>query len=274
MLPHDLWRSMPLAQFEPLARVENVRLISLQRGSGTEQLAALGGRFPVIDVARDFDDSEGVFLDTAAVMMNLDLVVTCCTSIAHLAGALGVPTWIALQAVPAWRWLLDREDTPWYPTVRLFRQTQFGAWEEPFRRMAHELDRLVRGDRLIALEIAPGELLDRQVILEIKARKIDDEQRRANVIGELAGLERARLRVPGGFADLEPLVVELRTVNEAIWEAEDVVRHCEAESDFGPRFIAAARSVYKNNDARAALKRRINEVLGCGLQEEKHYAGS
>jgi hypothetical protein len=99
-------------KFEPLARVEGACLISLQRGSGIEQLDALDARFPVADIARDFDEAPGVLLDTAAVMMNLDLVVTCDTSIGHLAGALGVPTWIALQAVPAWRWLFEREDTP------------------------------------------------------------------------------------------------------------------------------------------------------------------
>jgi Flp pilus assembly protein TadD len=143
MLPHDLWRSMPLACFEPLARVAGVCLISLQRGAGTDQLDKLAGRFPVVDLARDFDEAPGVLLDTAAAMMSLDLVITCCTSIGHLAGALGVPVWIALQAVPAWRWLFDREDTVWYPTVRLFRQIRFGSWEEPFRRMAGELGKHV-----------------------------------------------------------------------------------------------------------------------------------
>jgi Flp pilus assembly protein TadD len=139
MLPHDVWRSIPLVKFAPLAAVEGVCLISLQRGSGTDQLPALAGRFPVGDVAQGFDESPGVLLDTAAVMKSVDLVVTCDTSIGHLAGALGVPAWIALQAVPAWRWLFEREDTPWYPTVRLFRQTLFGSWDDPFRRMAGEL---------------------------------------------------------------------------------------------------------------------------------------
>jgi Flp pilus assembly protein TadD len=139
MLPHDVWRSMPLAEFEPLARVDGVSLISLQRGAGTDQLATLGGRFPVIDLARDFDDSAGMLLDTAAVIKNLDLVVTCDTSISHLAGALGASTWVVLQYVSAWRWLLDRDDTPWYPTVRLFRQSCFGSWKEPFERMSEAL---------------------------------------------------------------------------------------------------------------------------------------
>ena len=87
-------------------------------------------------------DIEGQsFVDTAAVMMNLDLVVTTDTAIAHLAGALGVPVWVALQETPNWRWLLAREDSPWYPTMRLFRQQKLGQWSPVFRRMAEELAR-------------------------------------------------------------------------------------------------------------------------------------
>jgi len=85
------------------------------------------------------DQEGGAFLDTAAVIQNLDLVVTCDTSIAHLAGALGAPTWVALGAAPDWRWMLDRQDTPWYPTMRLFRQHADGDWAGVFERMAQSL---------------------------------------------------------------------------------------------------------------------------------------
>ncbi len=80
-------------------------------------------------------------MDTSAIMRHLDLVITSDTSIAHLAGALGVPTWIALNFVPDWRWLLDRSDSPWYPTVKLYRQQNQGDWTEVFRKI---LDDLVR----------------------------------------------------------------------------------------------------------------------------------
>jgi ADP-heptose:LPS heptosyltransferase len=76
-------------------------------------------------------------------MKNLDLIITSDTSIAHLAGALGVPTWVAVPLSPDWRWLLEREDSPWYPTMRLFRQRQLGEWREVFERMAAELMRVV-----------------------------------------------------------------------------------------------------------------------------------
>src|SRR5262249_12086821 len=87
----------------------------------------------------DFDTAHGAFMDTAATMMNLDLVITSDTSVAHLAGALGVPVWVALPFVPDWRWLLDRSDSPWYPTMRLFRQQKLGDWKSVFEeiRSAH-----------------------------------------------------------------------------------------------------------------------------------------
>src|SRR5258707_5958332 len=93
----------------------------------------------------EFDQGPDAFVDTAAVIANLDLVVTSDTSIAHLAGALGRPVWIALKQVPDWRWMLDREDSPWYPTARLFRQSQRGEWGEVFDRMTAELSMVAVG---------------------------------------------------------------------------------------------------------------------------------
>jgi ADP-heptose:LPS heptosyltransferase len=83
-------------------------------------------------------------MDTAAVMKHLDLVVTCDSSLGHLAGALGAPTWIALALSPDWRWLLDREDSPWYPTVRLFRKQFIGDWSDVFTRLAAALEAIVK----------------------------------------------------------------------------------------------------------------------------------
>jgi tetratricopeptide (TPR) repeat protein len=134
----DHWRSFPLTALAPVAAVPGVRLVSLQQGPGVEQLRSLGGRFQVLDLGDDLDRGGG-FADTAAVMANLDVVVTADTAAAHLAGALGVPTWLALAAVADWRWLLGREDTPWYPTMRLFRQQGLNRWGDVFERMAAEL---------------------------------------------------------------------------------------------------------------------------------------
>jgi Tfp pilus assembly protein PilF len=131
MHQNDRFRSFPLAQFDPLASLPNVRLISLQKHEGTEQFAAV--RFPVVTIG---DSGPPSVADCAAILQNLDLVVTCDSMLAHLAGALARPVWIALPFLPDWRWLLDRDDSPWYPTARLFRQTTSGNWGEVFERIA------------------------------------------------------------------------------------------------------------------------------------------
>src|SRR5271166_4126010 len=266
----DRLRSIPLAQFAPLARVPGVHLFSLQKGPGAEQLAAVTDRFPVTDLGRRLDD----FMDTAAVLKNLDLVISVDTAIAHLAGALGIPVWVALPFVPDWRWLMDREDSPWYPSMRLFRQTRPGQWEDVFQRIAEALQRRLAAPaelRPITVEIAPGELIDKITILEIKSERISNAAKRHHVGTELALLVAARDRAVPGSAELARLATELKAVNEARWQVEDEIRLCERGEDFGPRFVALARSVYRTNDRRAALKRQINELLGSKLIEEKSY---
>jgi tetratricopeptide (TPR) repeat protein len=141
VFPQDCHRSMPLAHFAPLAAIPGVRLFSLQKGFGAEQLAA--APFPVEDLGAALDTAGGAFTDTAAAMMALDLVVVSDSAVAHVAGALGRPVWVALPLAPDWRWLLGRDDTPWYPTMRLFRQRRLGEWDEVFARIARELAALV-----------------------------------------------------------------------------------------------------------------------------------
>ena len=139
----DYLRSIPLVAFAPLAGVAGVELVSLQTTAGLEQLEALGGQFNARDLRPDYEIEDGAFLNAAAVIRNLDLVVSADTAIAHLAGAMGVPIWVALSTRQDWRWMLDRDDTPWYPTMRLFRQTKPRDWTEPLERMVTELKALV-----------------------------------------------------------------------------------------------------------------------------------
>jgi tetratricopeptide (TPR) repeat protein len=134
----DHFRSFPLATLAPLAAVEGVRLVSLQKGPGVEQLRALRGRFSVVDLGEAVD-AEGGFVDTAAILQELDLLVCADTAVGHLAGALGVPVWLALSQVADWRWMVGRECTPWYPTMRMFRQRHLHDWTELFQRMACDL---------------------------------------------------------------------------------------------------------------------------------------
>jgi tetratricopeptide (TPR) repeat protein len=134
-------RSFPLASLQDIARQPGVRLISLQKGAGTEQLATLPAGMTVETLGPDYDAGPDAFVDAAAAMESMDLIISCDTAIAHLAGALARPVWLALKDAPDWRWLLERDNSPWYPTMRLFRQSKRGDWNGPFAAMGKELIR-------------------------------------------------------------------------------------------------------------------------------------
>ena len=133
-------RSFPLATAAPLACVPGVSLVSLQKGAGAEQRARVdfaGAIAQLTDPA--YMGADEIANETAALLMGLDLVITADTALAHLAGALGARVWVILQAVPDWRWLIERDDSPWYPTMKLFRQRTPGDWSEVFERVAAAL---------------------------------------------------------------------------------------------------------------------------------------
>ncbi|ACB96761.1 DUF6165 family protein [Beijerinckia indica] len=288
--PHiNLRRGMSPDHFAPLAALPNVRLFSLMRESSLTE--AEGSRIPdfIETLGPDFDAGDDAFLDCAAVMDNLDLIITSDTSIAHLAGALARPVFLALKQIPDWRWLMEREDCPWYPTMRLFRQKQNGEWREVFDAMTRAVAEKLRQEPTpatghdslgpsssslrhpLAIPSGIGELIDKITILEIKASRIGDTDKRAHVEHELALLR--QLRMENGFdtVSLAPLETKLKAANLILWEAEDALRQHEAEGNFGANFIHLARQVYKTNDQRAALKREINIIFNSPIIEEKSY---
>lgn len=128
-------RAIPLELFRGLSYIPNVRLISLQKGFGTEQLADQSW----VEILEGLDDGSDAFLDCAAAMVNLDLVITLDSAVAHLAGALGRQVWVGLKHVPDWRWLLGRNDSPWYSSMRLFRQTKDTDWAGVFVQMESQV---------------------------------------------------------------------------------------------------------------------------------------
>ena len=132
--PNDGVRSISLKQLAPLAAA-NVEFHSLQKGPAVSQIAADGRGLRLIDHHQDLND----YVDTAALISCLDLVIAVDTSVAHLAGALGAPTWVLLPFVADCRWLVARNDSPWYPTMRLFRQTRRGQWDEAIEAVAQAL---------------------------------------------------------------------------------------------------------------------------------------
>jgi hypothetical protein len=238
----DAFRSIPLAHFEALAKIPGVTLVNLQKGFGTEQMDALKDRVPVVDLSGL--DADGAFVDTAAVVQHLDLVVSCDSALTHITGALGRPAWLGLTIGHHWLWQKGRDDTlpPPRPPCAPVR-----------------------------VEIQAGELFDKISILELKLRRITDTAKRANIERELQTLMAERDATVPGSPTLDALVKELDVVNEAIWDNEERMRDRERRQDFGPDFVAGARSTYKNNDRRAVLKREINTLLGSRLVEEKSY---
>jgi hypothetical protein len=274
--PGDRHRSIPLAAFEPLAKLPGVRLLSVQKGPGSEQLYELADRFPVVDLSPQLDERNGPFADTAAILKNVDLLICSDSAVAHLGGALGVETWLALSTAPDWRWMLGRSDSPWYPTLRLFRQKELGGWADVFTSMAQTLRRkraASRANGSLHAPVSAGELLDKITILEIKSERIKDSEKLGNVRKELDALNAVATERLGELRmDIEEEFQQLKAVNGELWRIEDEIRDCEAKEDFGANFVALARSVYKQNDRRAAVKRTINLRLGSVLVEEKSYA--
>jgi tetratricopeptide (TPR) repeat protein len=136
----DRSRSFPLQKLAPLARLPFVKLVSLQKGDGVDQLGQLEARFDVAELHVSDGRGEPIdsrdFLDTASAMHSVDLVITPETAVAHLAGAIGVPVWAALAHVSDWRWQLEKDTSPWYPSMRLFRQPRPGEWDAVFAAMA------------------------------------------------------------------------------------------------------------------------------------------
>ena len=287
----DIGRSFPLAMFHNLSGIPGVRLISLQKGDGASQLKDLPGDMVVETLGDEFDSGPDAFLDSAAVIECCDLVITSDTSIAHLAGALGARTWMALRYVPEWRWFLDRDDSPWYPSMRLFRQPGVGDWTSVFQQIEVALKALL-ASRGLALDEAPapvvvaapipgdmpevavswGELIDKITILEIKNARISSSQALSNVRTELHLLRQKADEIVDGKGDVVALKEALSAVNVALWDIEDKIRVKERLQEFDAEFIDLARSVYKTNDQRAALKKQINALLQSRLVEEKSYA--
>lgn len=138
----DFERSFSLNLFKDISELSNLELISLHKGEGENQIQSLN--FGLTTLGEMFDNDNSAFVDTAAVISNCQLVITSDTSVAHLAGALGCPTWVVLKQIPDWRWMLHRIDSPWYPKMVLYRQTERGDWESVFKKIKDDLSTLIK----------------------------------------------------------------------------------------------------------------------------------
>ncbi|MCT7986420.1 tetratricopeptide repeat protein [Laspinema sp. A4] len=245
--PHhkgDRTRSCPLRYFLPLLNIRGVKWYSLQKGQ--EETRIRQQNLPIQDLAPHLQD----LADTAAVIAQLDLVITVDTSIAHLAGALGKPVWVALSYAPDWRWMLKRSDSPWYPTMRLFRQEERGDWQGVFDEVAQSLTEIV-ATRVVLPEpptISPEFALARQ---DYEAGNFADAQRRCRV------LLRQYPTQAQGWQLLGAIAHQGGKLNTAVGYYKQAI---VADSRYLPAYInlgAALRSLGKTGEAISYLAQAI-----------------
>lgn len=287
---YDAERSLDLTTLHSLSTLSGIVFFNLQKGARLPFLNLFQNT--AFDFGREIDAEMPPFKETAAQIINLDLVITCDTAVGHLAGALGKPVWLLLPFVADWRWMNEGEKTAWYPHTRLFRQSSNRSWEDVVGRVYSELQeksnqhalqtrtlKQTSADSLsststIQIPISLGDFFDRISILEIKQQKIYDAKKLKYIDLELSELLAC---IPTHLSDnqeLSSLRIALKEVNEDLWDIEDNLRHIETTQHFDKTFIELARSVYKKNDLRAQIKYTINTLTNSTLREEKSYPTS
>jgi tetratricopeptide (TPR) repeat protein len=247
----ELGYSFPKSMLDGIAKIPGVEIVELQY-DGTP-------------------DSDKTFLEVAAILGTVDLLISTDTAIAHLAGAMGIRTWLPLAKIPDWRWGLEGISTPWYPNHTLFRQSVSNVWADVFEDMEIVLrELLMTHTKMPVIPVSWGEVIDKITILELKARKIQEPSAQANI--------RRELDILVGLSDSQkvtPIIIaeyyQLLQINGVLWEAEETLRRKEKELAFDNEYLLSARRVYMYNDERAKLKKKINETLGSELVEEKSY---
>ena len=271
-------RSLPLAALAPLAAVDGVGLVSLQKGPGSEQLAACGFRDRFVSCRREVDGALD-FVETAAIVRACDLVITTDSMVAHLAGGLGVPTWLLLKHVPDWRWGLEGESTGWYGSMRLFRQRQRGDWGDVVERVRRALmERLTERLKERATLERAGRCMQEGRLEEAEAiyrQRISAGRQEAVAYGNLAAicgmtgrcaeavemLRRAleiRPDYPEALSNLGIGLMELGDLNGAVEALLNLARLCRERKDHQGTIQALRRALA----IRPEMPQALNN-LGC-----------
>ena len=281
-IAHARGRSLPLESFEPLAAWGQGSLLSLQKGFGSEQLERCGFRDRFVS-CQELVETSWDFEETAAIIANCDLVISSDTAVAHLAAAMGRPTWLLLKQVPDWRWGLRGEESFWYPSLRLFRQTIRGDWDGVLRRVAEALKERWPGPpptpegpagpatpaattltlrqppaaptAPIEVPLPPIELIER--IAWLKARQ--DTGSGSEQGDELGALDARLLRLIG--PPDAPLMRRLEELHADLWRINRQLREHEQRHDFGETFIRLARTLNQQEERRAVILEAIERSL-------------
>ena len=266
LLDFFIEKKISLNKFFPLLDLD-IELISLHKKTDNDVLKK---NIPQKYIKRIhfYDiDCDKPFEDTIAILKNIDLLLSVDTVTLHLAGILNVNAYLLLGKMTDWRWF-DNNDNPWYKTVKIIRMKE--NWEDVISTVKYRL--LERGIKYLpssspTIPVSIGELFDKYTILKIKQEKIRDIDKLNNVKKELKLLEKytTNYKIPTKMFE------ELKAVNSKLWETEDNIRLKEHKKEFDAEFIELARSVYTNNDIRAAIKNDINVFTKSDLVEVKAY---
>lgn len=276
---HSKGRSLPLETFKPIAERCQVTLLSVQKGAGSEQLETCSFKAQFSPLQSQVNAAWD-FLETAAILANCELVITSDTSIAHLAGGMGLPTWLLLKTVPEWRWGLESEVSFWYPSMRLFRQRHQGDWNEVMERVATALQEFCahrqpktdpprRQPLEIQLPISLAELLDRLSILEIRSQQPADavfgrtSDRWEQTYQHLQQIQQ-NLAITVDISTHE----KLRQINTNLWQINSQIRSKESRQEFDSEFIQLYRTMQQLNARKRSLKLEINATYDCDPLED------
>jgi ADP-heptose:LPS heptosyltransferase len=263
-------KQLDLTCFEEMSVIENIQLISLHRKE--EIVDTTFANNMEIEIFEDLDKSRP-FEDTVEIMRNLDLVITVDSSIVHLAGVLGVKTFLMLGYGSDWRWF-NNDERVWYDSVELIRINE----NIPFSNICPIVKKKVLEIlpenqtkptiQTETIQIGIGELWDKFSILMIKKERIQDELKRQYVSVEMEVLEASMKKYN---YHVDSIFIDLKAINEKLWIIEENIRRKEQLGEFDNEFIEYARSVYKTNDKRAECKKKINIKYGSAIQEVKDY---
>jgi tetratricopeptide (TPR) repeat protein len=253
-------KSFHVKEFEPLCTMKGISLYSLQKMNGHDQLKDASYQLNIHDFGSELDEKHGRFMDTAAIIKNLDLVITVDTSISHFAAALGVPVWILLPNPADWRWMLDRTDTPWYPNVRLFRQPKFGDWKSVIQDVIAALQKLVAKphesyDPAYNINIASSddlsEIIDALTLLSLET---EQPQRKLNKFNQLQKIYDSYVEQ---YPELPMLMTHMLEINKQLNLLDTQLQKNKNQSVFDAHFKELSRKIYFAHDIKAYLKKKI-----------------
>lgn len=261
-------KSMHVREFAPIAQLKGVSVYSLQKVNGADQIKELDPSITIHTFGDDFDEKHGRFMDTAAVIKNLDLVITIDTSISHFAAALGVPTWILLPEPADWRWMLNTNKTPWYPNVRLFRQPKMNDWKSSIQDVITALLELMQENHSHSkptITITPnqiqaskisvedlGELIDNLTLMQLEQNAQSSSDQKQELEKKYAALKKTNPEIELLYEQLFEVNAQLRSIDKKLQTSK--------QSVFNQDFIELSRKAYFAQDIKTYLKEKISAL--------------